>query len=50
MLAGVTNSILQAVQEVEEGMISVVNEAEFENEVIMCPTPQTQYHIVHVQF
>jgi hypothetical protein len=49
-IAGVTDNVRLAVQEVEEGMISIIYKEECANEVILCPASQTRYHIVHVQF
>jgi hypothetical protein len=49
-IASVADGVLWAVQEVEEGMISNVNKVKCANEVNLCPSLHTQYHIVDVEF
>jgi hypothetical protein len=49
-ITGVTNDVLQAIQEVEEVMISDVNEEKCANEMILCPPFHIRYHFVDVYF
>jgi hypothetical protein len=48
-IVGITDGVLRAIQEVEEGMILDVNKVKCANEVILCPTLQIQYHSDDIQ-
>jgi hypothetical protein len=47
-IVGVIDGVLQAVQEVEEVIISDVNKIECANEVILCPPHHIRYLFVDV--